>query len=188
MADGNGNNFFTVDSGMQVPVDITAGGAGKTAYIIDNGMAGGNLSIAGNNSIVEAGNGPETITDTGTNDVIVAGGRSPGNGGPPPTPPQPQTVNADSSTTILWNSDYGGALKINGTGGTSQLIITSNDSQSMFAHGESISITQTSPGTTVFAHTMTGTPSTVLEAASIIGIPSVLLMLQAAVTNSRSVT
>jgi len=168
VAHGDGNNVIGIDSGMQVPVDVTAGGAGKTAYIIDSGLGGGNLSIAGNNSVVEAGSGPETITDTGVNDIIVSGGRSPSDGGPTPPPPQPETVVADSSTTVLWNSDFGPVLNVHGAGGTDRLFVTANDSQSSFAHGENLAITQTAAGTTQISHVAA-------NSVSITNIPSVFL-------------
>ena len=178
---GMGGNIIVVDPSVMIPVNISAGNntTNKQGFIIDNGQGGGKLSIAGDGSVVEAGTGPETITDTGTGDTIVTGGRSSTSGGSTPPTPQPETVNADGSTTILWNSDFGPDVQVNGANGTSSLWITSNDSQSTaYSHGEDLTINQTSTGTTLFSHvTVSGMPAvtTTIASISVNKIPAVYL-------------
>ena len=142
---GGGNNI-QVDKTVAIPVDITAGAAGRGATIVDNGTGGGNIVAGPGNDLIIAGANASLlrIKGNGGTDTIVAG-----NG-----PEQIDTVGGTASQ-VLWNADTGGTVTLTGGGGSDQLFVTANTPGTSYAGGERLNLT-TANGVGRVAHPLAG--------------------------------
>ncbi len=163
-------------------MNVTAGAAGKSATIVDQGLFGGSLTGGPAADLIEAGPGTETINGGGGNDTIVTGSgaetidtRAPGGGG---------GGGSGGKTKILWNSDTSGPVRLTGNG-QDELVVTANTPGTTYASGEQLSLAPVAAGGASVTHTLDDN-STV--SILFTGVSDILLSARAARTRSTSAT
>ena len=142
-----GNNNIQVDRSLAVPVDITAGGVGKSATVVNNGTGGGNVTGgAGNDLLIAGANaGLLRIRGGGGNDTVVAGSG----------PEAIDTSTGGGHSQILWNADTGNNVTVTGGGGSDELFVTADSPGTAYVHGEKLNLTAAN-GVGRVAHTLNG--------------------------------
>ena len=152
-----GGDTIEVANSVAVPLNITAGGNGNGATIIDAGSGNDTITGGPGNDTIEAGSGNDVINGNGGNDLIIAGA---GN--------DRITTGSSGASQILWNADQDGALALQGGDGEDELVATFDTPATNYAAGETIALASKNNGTS----TLTGSAG---HTATVQGVPNLIL-------------